>query len=341
MFKNDYRRLMDKEHLSDETRKKLESPDFASRRPQTRIRRIRRRRYAGLASIAACFTVICLAGLPLIFGGFGAESADCESEGPEDADAIFENCPNFFFTSSDQNKTQNSGSLGTGFTGYDSIWKALRNEAETAAEAPQSVRPENTDEELLTGDLPSCPETSDSFGDTSDLPSLGVDAGTFRAQADPDGSPVHVTWTSGNSESVIVPDENFRTDALCAYGDLLIICGRAEEPLTLAYIYDLSEVSSPVLAARFTLSGTLVYSERDEDVLTLVTDFTPDLSGDGSDLAAYIPRFETDGETEFAAPENCTLTFGDSGAYRCYVFTDIKISGDPSCLSLSANFTQK
>ena len=72
MFKDDYRQLMDKEHLSDETRRKLESPDFASRRPQTRIRRIRRRRYSGIASIAACFAVICIAGIPCIFGGFGA-----------------------------------------------------------------------------------------------------------------------------------------------------------------------------------------------------------------------------------------------------------------------------
>ena len=331
---DNYRRAMDANKLSD--KKKASLAAFAEATPlrgSPKFEKLKRRKRAKIisyASLAACFTVVCLAGAPLLFFGIFWRAGSAAPEASITTQEGSHTKPTYglfdqhadadLFATEAITAATGAAQPNSGVGGYEQIY-LLMNSGVTDEHA--SVSPERTEAPSETTHFYTSPELSP-----------GIVTESFSAAAS--GSTVTITCSNG-AEQTLVYGGNTKVIALFAYDNVIVVCADVERE-TVAFAYAVTDSEAPRLLGDLGISGNLMDACVEGNVLTVITEFTPS-AGEITDYAAYIPQLTQNGKTELISAEDCIVTEANAGKYTCFVVIDVELSDSPEILSVRAEFT--
>ena len=320
-----YRRAMDGQTLSDEKKAALSA--YAAAPPvrgNHRFARLRRRKIATFASLAACFTVICLAGAPLLM----AATMRCGSAAPETTITA-------------------DGFRDDHFLQFGDLFDAEQDSANSATMAATEARPEGTHVMepdsayrtiygLIQPGLGVITEKSQTT--SSEAPRPSINTRVFSADVGTEHNIVRTRDSYGRTGTIVF-GHDVRVIALFSAENCLAVCAETESEVT-AFIYDVTDATSPALLGSFGVSGMLTDVTCTGSVVTIITEFTPTFA-DVDDIEAFIPSIILNSERRPISPEDITVTYTGSGECTCYVVTGLDLGQNLDIISIRAEFTEK
>ena len=325
-----YRRAMDGQTLSDEKKAALSA--YAAAPPlrgNHRFARLRRRKIATLTSLAACFTVICIAGAPLLM----AATLRCGSAAPESSIPTDGSSDHFLYAEGlldAENDCSYSTTLAA--TGALPATEALPTHT-ASADVNGAYR---TIYGLIQPGLGTTSEQSQTTAPESPRPS--VNTRDFSADVGTEHNVVSTRDAHGRTGTIVF-GRDVRVIALFSVENCLAVCAETGSEVT-AFIYDVTDATSPALLGSFGVSGMLTDVTCTGSVVTITTEFTP-TSADVDDIEAFIPSIILNSESRPVSPEDISVTYTGSGECTCYVVTSLDLSQNLDLISIKAEFAEK
>ena len=343
---DNYRRAMDENKLSDEKKAILmgyaEATPLHGSQKFEKLKRRKKAKIVSLASLAACFTIVCLTGVPLLFFGLSLRAGNAEA--PEtNLEATSSRPPWYLMDQEESDKnTIVTGALPENFTATEAtLATAASNGANSGVSGYRDIYLMMQTSQSPTEDSQKFPgRTEDEAQTTTEteiiMPNSVIISQSYSASA----SDSFVTITSSlGEEKTLVYGESTKILALYAYDNCLIVCSEIEEE-TVAFVYALTDTGDPKLLGDLSVSGNMLDASFEGNILTVTTEFSPSM-GNVTDYAAYIPGYTANGKTWLVAAEDCVVTNSSSGEYTCFVVIEIELAEKPTILSVKAEFTEK